>query len=85
MGHSYSTSNLREIAAKPKYHWFTDMKPGDVLNRAGSHVLLFTGYHPDATIDACEASGSKPRVICYRTAWSRFKSYIPPQYKAIDE
>jgi len=85
MGHSYSTSNLREIAGKPKYNWFTDMKPGDVLNKSGSHVVLFTGYHPDGTIDVCEASGSKARVICHQTTWSRFKGYIPLQYKAIDE
>ena len=85
MGHSYSTSNLREIAGKPKYNWFTDMKPGDVLNKAGSHVVLFAGYHPDGTIDVCEASGSKARVVCHRTTWSRFKGYIPLQYKAIDE
>lgn len=84
-GHSYSTSNLRDIAGKPKYNWFSDMKPGDVLNKAGSHVVLFAGYHPDGTIDVCEASGSKARVVCHRTTWSRFKGYIPLQYKAIDE
>jgi hypothetical protein len=61
------------------------MKPGDVLNKAGSHVVLFTGYHPDGTFDVCEASGSKARVVCHSTTWSRFKNYIPLQYKAIDE
>src|SRR5256885_2090457 len=58
-GHAYSTSNLRIIAGKPKYNWFTDMKPGDVLNKAGSHVVIFTGYNSDGTINVCEASGSK--------------------------
>jgi hypothetical protein len=84
-GHAYSTSNLREIAGKPKYNWFTDMKPGDVLNLPGSHVVLFTGYNPDGTINICEASGSKARVVCHGTTWSRFKRYIPLQYKGIDE
>lgn len=84
-GHAYSTSNLRTIAGKPKYNWFTDMKPGDVLNKAGSHVVMFTGYNPDGTINVCEASGSKSRVVCTRTTWSRFKGYIPLQYKAIDD
>jgi hypothetical protein len=83
--HSYSTSNLREVAGKPKYNWFTDMKGGDVLNRPGSHVVLFTGYNPDGTINVCEASGSKARVVCSRTTWSRFKGYIPLQYKGIDD
>lgn len=49
MGHSHSTNNLCEIAAEPKCNWFTGMKPGDVVNRGGSPVVLFTGYHPDGT------------------------------------
>lgn len=84
-GHAYSTSNLRQIAGKPKYNWFADMKAGDVLNKAGSHVVLFTGYNGDGTINVCEASGSKARVVCGRTTWSRFKGYIPLQYKGIDD
>ena len=84
-GHAYSTSNLRDIAGKPKYNWFTDMKPGDVLNRPGSHVVLFTGYNPNGTINVCEASGSKARVVCHATTWSRFVGYVPLQYKGIDE
>jgi hypothetical protein len=83
--HAYSTSNLRQIAGKPKYNWFADMKPGDVLNKAGSHVVMFTGYNPDGTINVCEASGSKARVACGRATWSRFKGYIPLQYKGIDD
>jgi hypothetical protein len=83
--HAYSTSNLREIAGKPRYNWFTDMKAGDVMNKPGSHVVLFTGYNPDGTINVCEASGSKARVICGRATWSRFKGYIPLQFKGIDD
>ena len=83
--HQYGTSNLRAIAGKPKYNWFTDMKPGDALNKPGSHVVLFIGYNPDRTINVCEASGSAARVICHRTTWSRFKGYIPLQYKGLDE
>jgi hypothetical protein len=84
-GHGYSTSNLRTIAGKPRYNWYTDMKPGDVLNKSGSHVVLFTGYYPDGTLGICEASGSMARVVCRRTTWSRFKGYIPLQYKGIDD
>lgn len=84
-GHSYSTSNLRTIAGKPRYNWFSDMKPGDVLNKAGSHVVLFTGYNPDGSINVCQASGSKARVVCGATHWSSFKGYIPLQYKGIDD
>jgi len=84
-GHAYSTSNLRLIAGKPKYNWFTDMKPGDVLNKAGSHVVMFAGYNRDGTINVYEANGGAARVIFHRTTWSRFKGYIPLQYKAVDE
>jgi hypothetical protein len=84
-GHTYSTSNLRLIAGKPRYNWFTDMKPGDALNKAGSHVVLFTGYNPDGSINVCEASGSAARVICHRTTWSRYTGYIPLVYKGIED
>jgi len=83
--HPYGTSNLRTIAGKPKYNWFSDMKPGDALCKPGSHVVLFAGYNPDGTINLYEASGSAARVIFHRTTWSRLKGYIPEQYKAIDE
>jgi len=84
-GHAYSTSSLREIGGKPKYNVFTDMRPGDVLNKPGSHVVLFTGYNPDGTINVCEASSSQARVVCRKSTWSRFKGYIPLQYKGIDD
>jgi hypothetical protein len=83
--HAYSTSNLRTIAGKPRYNVYTDMKAGDVLNKAGSHVVMFESYNTDGTINVCEASGSKAKVACSRTTWSRFKGYIPLQYKGIDD
>jgi hypothetical protein len=79
----YSTSTMREIAGKPRYNWFSDMKPGDALNKPGSHIVLFAGYNPDGTINVFEASGSAARVIYHRTTWSRFKGYLPLQYKMI--
>ena len=83
--HAYTTSSLRIIAGKPKYNWFSDMKPGDALNKPGSHVVLFMGYNQDGTINVCEASGSAARVVCHATTWSRYKGYIPLEYKGIDE
>jgi hypothetical protein len=83
--HKYTTSNIREIAGKPKYNWFSDMKPGDALNKPGSHIVLFAGYNPDGTINIYEASGSAARVIYHKTTWSRFKGYVPVQYKMIVE
>jgi hypothetical protein len=83
--HKYTTSNIREIAGKPKYNWFSDMKLGDALNKPGSHIVLFAGYNPDGTINIYEASGSAARVIYHKTTWSRFKGYVPVQYKMIAE
>jgi hypothetical protein len=81
--HQYTTRNIREIAGRPKYNWFTDMKPGDALNKAGEHVVLFAGYNPDGTINIFEASGPAGRVIYHQTTWSRLKGYLPLQYKSI--
>jgi hypothetical protein len=83
--HVYGTSNMRWIGGKLKSNWVTDLKPGDALNKAGSHVVLFTGYNPDGTINICEASGSAARVVCHKSTWSRFKGYIALQYKGLDE
>ncbi len=83
--HLYGTVNIRDIAGKPKSNWYTDLKPGDALNKPGSHVVLFTGYNSDGTFNICEASGSAARVVCHRTTWSRFKGYIPLQYKGLDD
>jgi hypothetical protein len=83
--HRYTTRSIRDIAGRPKYNWFTDMKPGDALNKAGEHIVLFAGYNPDGTINIFEASGSAARVIYHKTTWSRLKGYLPVQYKAIDE
>jgi hypothetical protein len=81
--HKYTTRNIREIAGKPKYNWFTDMKPGDALNKPGSHIVLFAGYNADGTINIYEASGSAGRVVYHKTTWSRLKGYLPLQYKML--
>jgi len=84
-GHTYSTTNLRDIAGVPKYNVYTDMKPGDALNKSGSHVVLFAGYNPDGTINVYEASGSMSRVVYRQRKWSSLIGYKPLQYKGLDE
>jgi cell wall-associated NlpC family hydrolase len=83
--HAYSTRNLREIAGRPRYNWFTDMQPGDALVKPGDHVVLFAGYNPDGTPNIYEASGSASRVIYHKSPWSRFIRYYPLVYKGIRE
>ena len=81
--HKYTTGNIRDIAGKPKYNWFTDMKPGDALNKPGEHIVLFAGYNTDGTINIYEANGAAGRVIYHKIAWSKLNRYGPVQYKAI--
>jgi hypothetical protein len=83
--HAYSTRNLRDIAGRPRYNWFTDMQPGDALVKPGDHVVLFAGYNPDGTPNVYEASGSASRVIYHKSPWSRFVRYYPLVYKGIRE
>jgi hypothetical protein len=83
--HAYTTRNLREIAGRPRYNWFTDMQPGDALVKPGDHVVLFAGYNADGTPNVYEASGSASRVIYHKSPWSRFVRYYPLVYKGIRE
>ena len=80
----YSTQSIRNIAARPRYNWYTDMKPGDALNKPGSHIVLFTGYRPDGNPIVYEASGTEGRVIRNDwSTWSRFRSYYPLRYRTV--
>jgi hypothetical protein len=84
--HDYSTSNIRDISGRPKYNWYTEMKPGDALNKPGDHIVLFAGYRDDGGPIVYEASGSAARVIRNDwSTWSRFQSYYPVQYKMVIE
>jgi hypothetical protein len=84
--HDYSTSTIRAIAGRPKYNWYTKMKPGDALNKPGDHIVLFAGYRADGNPIVYEASGSAGRVIRNDwSTWSRFKNYYPLLYKSVVE
>ncbi len=80
------TSNMREVAGRPKYNWFTDMKPGDALNKPGSHIVLFAGYREDGNPNVYEALGSAHRVILNtRRTWASLQGYYPLQYLKVIE
>jgi len=81
----YGTSNLRQIAGKPKYNWFTDLKPGDVFNKAGSHVVMFVEYDGNGQPVVFEARGGKGKVVKNTRTWNQLKGYIPLQYKNVLE
>lgn len=84
--HDYSTRTIRAIAGRPRYNWYTDMKPGDALNKPGSHIVLFAGYREDGNPVVYEAAGSAGRVIRNDwSTWSRFQGYYPLQYRMVAE
>jgi hypothetical protein len=78
----FGTSTIGKIATQPAVNVFTELQPGDALNRAGSHIVIFASYHEDGTISVYEASGSASRVVLTRTSWARFKDYVPLRYRA---
>ena len=83
--HIYSTRDIRQIAGRPSYNWFTDMQPGDALVKPGDNIVLFAGYNADGTPNVYEANGAASRVIYRKSSWSRFIGYYPLVYKGIVE
>ncbi len=82
----FGTMDVRTIAGRPKYNWYSDMKPGDALVKPGSHIVLFAGYREDGNPMIYEASGSAGRIILNeRSTWSRYIGYYPLQYHMVIE
>jgi hypothetical protein len=79
----YGTASISEIADLLNVNVFQDLKPGDALNKPGSHIVVFAGYNPDGTINVFEASGDASRVIFQKSSWTRFRQYVPIRYKRI--
>ncbi len=76
--HDYSTTTLEQLATRLNGSVYTDLKPGDALNKPGSHVVLFAGYRPDGGPIVYEANGAAGRVIRNdRLSWSSLAGYYP--------
>ena len=85
-GHTYSTSNMSGIAEPLKVNVYTDLKPGDALNYAGKHIVLFAGYQPDGNPIIYEASGAAARVIRNESmSWSRLRHYRPLRFRRLSD
>jgi cell wall-associated NlpC family hydrolase len=84
--HKYGTATIREIAGRPRYNWYTDMRAGDALVKPGDHIVLFAGYRADGNPNVYEASGSHGRVIFNtNSTWARFQGYYALQYRMVQE
>jgi hypothetical protein len=76
--HYFSTSSMGSMATPYRCNIYTDLKPGDALDKPGSHIVLFAGYRADGGPIIYEASGAASRVIRNeRVTWSRLIGYHP--------
>jgi hypothetical protein len=82
--HAYTTSNMGGLAARVKVNIYTDLKPGDALNRPGHHIVLFAGYRASGKPIVYEASGRSGRVVRNeQSSWSRYQGYHPLRFQSL--
>lgn len=81
----FTTSAIPSIASLVQNPW--DLKPGDALNKPGSHVMLFMGFTPDRKAEVLEASpgGCNGRVCrnVYPLASLLERGYEPRRFRAL--
>jgi hypothetical protein len=81
----FTTAAIPSIAALVPNPW--DLKPGDALNKPGSHVMLFMGFTPDRKAEVLEASpGACNGRVCqnvYPLAALLERGYEPRRFRAL--
>ncbi|OAF14951.1 hypothetical protein AYJ54_41010 [Bradyrhizobium centrolobii] len=81
----YTTAAIPAIAAPVTNPW--DLKPGDALNKPGSHVMLFLRFTPDRKAEVMESStgGCNGRVCrnVYPLASLLARGYAPVRFRAL--
>lgn len=77
-----STSTMSKVTNVIKLE---ELRPGDALNKSGSHIVLFAGLHSDGRPIIYEASGGASRVRMATPSWSYLSGYQPVRYKGIEE
>lgn len=79
----YTTSNISEISYVIDKN---SVKRGDIFNKAGSHVVLFSHFDSSGKPIFYEASGSASKVRLNTTGgWSFLNGYTARRYKNITE
>ncbi|MFB9269865.1 hypothetical protein ACFFWD_43240 [Bradyrhizobium erythrophlei] len=80
----YTTAAIPAIAKPVENPW--DLKPGDALNKPGSHVMLFLRFTPDRKAEVMESStgGCNGRVCrnVYPLASLLARGYNPVRFRA---
>ena len=81
----YTTAAIPAIAKPVENPW--DLKPGDALNKPGSHVMLFLRFTPDRKAEVMESStgGCNGRVCrnVYPLASLLERGYVPVRFRAL--
>jgi hypothetical protein len=81
----FTTAAIPSIAPVIDNPW--DLKPGDALNKAGSHVMLFMRFTPDKKAEVLEASpGACNGRVCrnvYPLASLLARGYEPRRFRAL--
>jgi hypothetical protein len=77
-----STSTMSTVTKTIKLE---DLRPGDALNKAGEHIVLFAGLQADGRPIIYEASGGASRVRMATPSWSYLSGYQPVRYTGIEE
>ncbi len=83
----FTTAAIPAIAQQIANPW--DLKPGDALDKPGSHVVLFVGFTPDRQAKVIEASpGACQGRVCQNTyplSSLLSRGFIPVRYRALVE
>ena len=83
----YTTAAIPAIASKLHDPW--DLRPGDALNKPGSHVMLFLRFTPDRKAEVMEASpGACNGRVCrniYPLASLLARGYQPVRFRALQQ
>lgn len=78
----YSTSSLPNISKQ--INW-SDLKAGDIVNKAGSHVRLFHYYNSDGSMMLYESTTSSSIDGVTHRVLARDNKYIPRRYNQVQE
>jgi len=81
----FTTTAIPSITTRLSDPW--ELKPGDALDKPGSHVMLFLRFTPDRKAEVMESStGGCNGKVCrniYPLASLLARGYIPMRYKAL--
>jgi hypothetical protein len=78
----YSTSMIPSVSKKLRST--SALLPGDVMNRSGSHVVLFSSFGTNGIYDYESTTyNGNDRVIYMFSTWARLKGYSPLRFNNV--